>query len=147
MEKNELRIRLGDKVKISYTAKLEDGTLFDKATVAEPLELIVGEENTLIGLEETLIGLKKGDKKKITITADKAYGPKLKDLVVEIEKDKLPVDIELKEGQEINISQDETGIIKVKISKITDEKVIFDANHPLAGKNLVFDIQVLEVVR
>ncbi|MEN6466068.1 MAG: peptidylprolyl isomerase [Syntrophaceae bacterium] len=135
----------GDTVKVHYTGKLDDGTVFDSSENKEPLEFKIGEGQVIAGFEDAVIGMDKGDSKTARIPADKAYGPHREDMVIEVDRDKLSADTVPKKGELWQISRENDDPIIVMVADVDDSKVTLDANHPLAGKDLTFDIQVEEV--
>ncbi len=138
-------IKLGDKVKIHYKGTFEDGEEFDSSFGSDPLTLTVGNGEVIKGLDEALIGMEKSQKKKIHIPSDKAYGSFQKELVVSIKRETMPADITLKIGKQLQIPNQEGIPITVTIKEITDDAVLLDANHPLAGKNLIFEIEIIDI--
>ena len=136
----------GNKVKVHYTGKLEDGTVFDSSTGGDPLEFTIGENQVIKGLENAIIGMSIGDNKNITINPDNGYGPQRDELILEIDRVKMPKNIELQVGKRLSArNESENTIINFIIVEVTDSSVTLDANHPLAGKNLIFDIELIEV--
>jgi len=135
----------GDTVKVHYTGKLEDGTVFDSSENKEPLEFKIGEGQVIAGFEEAVIGMDRGDSKTARIPAHKAYGPHREDMVIEVDRDKLSSDTVPKKGELWQISRENDEPIIVMVADVDDKKVTLDANHPLAGKDLTFDIQVEEI--
>ncbi len=135
----------GDTVKVHYTGKLDDGTVFDSSENKEPLEFKIGEGQVIAGFEDAVIGMDKGDSKTARIPADKAYGPHREDMVIEVDRDKLSADTVPKKGELWQISRENDDPIIVMVADVDDSKVTLDANHPLAGKDLTFEIQVEEV--
>lgn len=132
-------------VSIHYTGTLEDGTVFDSSDGREPLEFIYGIGQIIPGLEEGMVGLKEGDKKKIeSISPDKAYGEKSEEAKQEVPKSQLPQDVEVEVGMQL-AAQGPQGPIPVVVDEIKDESVVIDFNHPLAGKELTFEIEVIKV--
>lgn len=130
------------KVKVHYTGKLEDGRVFDSSVGNEPLEIVLGEGNLIKGFEDGLIGMKQGEKKTIEIDPKDGYGEVIENRLVEVEKSKLPEEINV--GMVLQASS-ENGSMVVMIKEIKDDVVIVDTNHPLAGRKLVFDLEVIEV--
>ena len=130
------------KVKVHYTGKLEDGRVFDSSAGNEPLEIVLGEGNLIKGFEDGLIGMKQGEKKTIEIDPKDGYGEVIENRLVEVEKSKLPEEINV--GMVLQASS-ENGSMVVMIKEIKDDVVIVDTNHPLAGRKLVFDLEVIEV--
>ena len=138
-------IKKGDKVKISYTGKLEDGNVFDSSEGKEPLCFEVGASQVIPGFDKNVEGMKKDEEKTFTLKVDEAYGPIREDLVQEFPKDKLPAEPEPKEGMML-IMQAPTGQqVPAKIVEVKDDVVKIDINHPLAGKDLTFEIKVVGV--
>jgi len=136
----------GNTVKVHYTGKLDDGTEFDSSRNRKPLEFIIGKQMVIPGFEKAVIGLSPGESVAVNIPVNDAYGPRLDQLVLEVEKTQLPDDIKLEIGAVLEMKRPDGRIVPVRVAKITDEQVILDANHPLAGKNLNFEIELLEIV-
>lgn len=132
--------KTGDTVKVHYTGTLSDGTEFDSSISSEPIEFVIGEGNIIAGFEQAVIGMKAGEKKTFTLAADQAYGQRNEELVFEIGKDELPADIVPETGMMLQTSQ---GIIT--IVEVTETTVKMDANNPLAGKELTFSIELVEI--
>jgi len=139
-------IKEGDTVKVHYTGKIADGTVFDSSKEREPLEFTIGEGKLIPGFEKAVVGMSVGDSNTVTIPSDEAYGEKRDDMVVDVEKTQIPEDISPEVGQQLQIQQKDGGAIPVVITDVTDENVKLDANHPLAGQDLTFEIEVVEVV-
>ncbi len=135
----------GSTVKVHYTGKLIDGTIFDTSQNVEPVQFVVGSGEIIPGFEQAVIGMQAGDNKTVTIPCNEAYGPKRDDLVADVERKDLPDDIKIEVGQKLQVGDNQAGTIIVSVVDMDDEKVKLDANHPLAGEDLVFDIEVLEV--
>jgi peptidylprolyl isomerase len=130
----------GDTVKVHYTLKLQDGTVFDSSKDREPLEITLGQNQVIPGFEQAVIGMKAGESKTFTLTADQAYGQRNDELIYEIGKDELPSDINPEVGMQLQGSQ---GILT--ILEVNETTVKLDANNPLAGKDLTFEIQLVEI--
>jgi FKBP-type peptidyl-prolyl cis-trans isomerase 2 len=130
----------GDTVKIHYTGTLADGTEFDTSAGSEPIEFVIGEGNVISGFEDAVIGMKAREKKTFTLTPDQAYGQRNEELVFVAGRDELPPDITPVPGMQLQASQ---GIIT--IIEVTETTVKLDANHPLAGKDLTFIIELVEI--
>jgi peptidylprolyl isomerase len=135
----------GDTVKINYTGKLEDGTMFDTSANKEPLEFTIGKSKIIAGFEQAVIGMNPGESKTVNIPMEQAYGAHRSDMVVNVDRKELPPDLKPVLGQQLQISQDENNVIVVSVTQISDTHVTLDANHPLAGKNLVFDITLMGI--
>ena len=130
---------------LNYVGKLGDGTIFDSTDGREAFEFTVGSGTVIPGFERAVLGMKPGDSKSETIPADEAYGPHRGDLVVEVERQHLPDDIEFGVGQRLQVQTPEghsTGVVVVGVS---DDHVTLDGNHPLAGQDLIFDIELVEI--
>lgn len=136
----------GDVVKVHYTGKLEDGTVFDSSADSGPLQFTLGKEQIIPGFEEAVIGMNPGESSTTIIPADKAYGPYRKEMILEVPRDQFPPDIRLNIGEQLELSQPDDQIIIVTITDVAESTVTLDANHPLAGKDLTFDIQLVEIV-
>ncbi|MBN1898028.1 MAG: peptidylprolyl isomerase [Spirochaetes bacterium] len=139
------KAKKGDKVKVHYTGKFNDGTVFDSSKDKEPLQFIIGDGTIIPGFEKAVSGMEINESKTITIVKDEAYGPHRDDMVATVERERLPKDINIKVGQQLQIPQENGRAIIVRITDIKKDKVTLDANHPLAGKDLVFDIQLVEI--
>ena len=135
----------GDEVTVHYSAKLEDGTEFDTTRDSDPLKFKIGSENVIPGFEESIISMKIGDKKNVTIQPDNAYGQWRKELILNIQKSDFPENINPEVGKRLQIRQRDGQPINVVIADMKEDTVILDANHPLAGKTLVFDIVLIEI--
>ena len=134
-----------DTVKVHYTGRLADGTVFDRTTEDRPLHFIVGKGEVIAGFEEAVDGMYQGESKTVTIPCAKAYGASNPDHIEEIERDQLPDDLNLQVGKQLEITRQDGSSFRVMVTALTDQTVTLDANHPLAGKDLVFDITLEEV--
>ncbi|MFW6230569.1 MAG: FKBP-type peptidyl-prolyl cis-trans isomerase [Nanoarchaeota archaeon] len=143
-----MSIKDGDKVKIEYTGKLDDGTVFDSSKHGDhshPLEFEVGKKMIIQGLEDEIKGMEKGQEKTVKITKDKAYGDRNEELSVKITKDKLPQDQEVKEGMMLMMQSPDGRQMPAVVKEVGDSDITIDLNHPLAGKDLTFEFKVVEV--
>ena len=138
--------KLGDTVKLHYKAKTEDLIIFDSATQMDPLVFTIGDGKILPAFEDALIGMKAGDQKTINLLSDDAFGPYAAELITTVDKNQLPPNLEIEKDQQLQIQQPDGQVILVKVVDISDSSITFDANHPLAGKDITFDIQLLEIV-
>jgi peptidylprolyl isomerase len=141
------QVRLGDTVKVHYTGKLGNGEVFDSTSDKEPLTFTIGEGTVIPGFEQAVIGMNPGDEKTVKISAIRAYGSYRKQLVVEVDRDKFVDEIEPVIGQRFQVSQPDGTKFVVTVLSVEGTKVTLDANHPLAGKDLTFDIQLLDVAK
>ncbi len=136
----------GDTVKVHYTGKLEDGSTFDTSVGGEPLEFTMGDGELLPAFEKAVMGMKAGDSKTVTLTAEEGYGPYREEMVLEVDRGQIPPDINPEIGQQLELKQaDGDQEIAVVVTASTDKSITLDANHPLAGKPLVFDIELVEI--
>ncbi len=135
----------GDTVKVHYTVTLEDGTVFETSVEGVPLEFTIGQGQVIPGFEQAVIGMKNGDLKTINIPADQAYGPYRDDLVLVIERGQLPEDLDPEVGQQLQMTQADGEVVRVMVSDVSEATVTIDANHPLAGKDLTFEIELIEI--
>jgi peptidylprolyl isomerase len=136
----------GDVVKVHYTAKLEDGTAFDTSIDRHPLRFTLGDGQVIPGFDQAVVGMQPGETKTAHIPMDKAYGPYREDMVVTLARSQFPKTLELEVGQTLEITFSDTRRATVTVADISEEKVTLDANHPLAGKDLVLEIELIEIV-
>ncbi len=134
----------GNTVKVHYTGKLDDGTVFDSSEGNAPLEFTVGEGQVIPGFENGVLGMEVGDSRTLNIPVDQAYGPRQADGEFEIDRAELPDSIPLEVGMRLQSNQG-GRTVAVTVVEFDDSKVKMDANHPLAGKDLIFDIQLVEL--
>jgi peptidylprolyl isomerase len=138
------KAKKGDNVKVHYTGRLEDGTVFDSSHDREPLEFTLGEGQVIQGFETAVDGMAEGETKTTKIPAEEGYGDRREEMVIELERGKVPSDIQPEVGQNLQIQLQNGEQLPVVVTAVEDEKVVIDANHPLAGKTLVFDIELVE---
>lgn len=142
---NDRHAKIGDVVKVHFIGKLDDGSIFETSQEKSPLIFKVGNGDVIQGIDEAVIGMQIGQLKNIHITSDKAYGSYEKALVISVKKEDLPKNIEIKLGQELRIPGEDETYLKVRITNITDKYVELDGNHQLSGKNLIFEIKLIEI--
>jgi peptidylprolyl isomerase len=135
----------GDTVKVHYTGKLADGSVFDSSANRDPLEFTIGQGQVIPGFEQAVVGMKAGDAKTATIAPDDAYGPHRPNMVGAVDRSQLPQDINPQVGQQLQVRQQDGHSMVVKVTEVGKGKVTLDANHPLAGKDLTFDIQLVDI--
>jgi peptidylprolyl isomerase len=138
--------KIGDTVKVHYTGKFGDGMVFDTSIDDEPLEFRIGESQVIPGFEEAVAGMNPGESKTVNIPVEKAYGPHREDQVQVVDRKQLPADLKPEIGQQLEGRQPDGEIIVATVTDVTKSSVTLDANHPLAGKNLIFEIQLIEIV-
>ncbi|MGO9377591.1 MAG: FKBP-type peptidyl-prolyl cis-trans isomerase [Dissulfurispiraceae bacterium] len=136
----------GSTIKVHYTGKLDDGTVFDSSREREPLEFTVGDGGLIKGFEDAVRGMAVGDTKTIRIPGDEAYGAYRDDLVLNVKKAQFPPDIEPEEGVILCLRRPDGGSIDARITTVSADSVTLDANHPLAGKDLTFDLEMVEIM-
>lgn len=135
-------IKEGSKVKVHYTGKFENEEVFDSSVDREPIEFVVGQGMLIPGFEQGVMGLSVGDKKTVSIEPSSAYGDIREDLIQEVNKTQLPEGVSV---GDVLTADTPDGPINVVVKEMTDDKVMVDANHPLAGRKLIFDLEVVEV--
>ena len=137
--------KYGDTVKVHYTGKLGDGTIFDSSIDRDPLEFTLGEGRVIPGFEQAVVGMDLNETKTVKIPEDKAYGPHREELVAEVDRSQLPADLEPEIGQQLQGRQADGQVIVATVTDVSESSVTLDANHPLAGKDLTFDIQLVAI--
>lgn len=140
------QVKSGDKIKVHYHGKLNNGETFDSSEGRDPLEFEVGSGMVIKGFDDGVTGMTVGEKKTINIPFAEAYGPVNPEMLIEMPKDKFPKDMELENGMPLMMSDQQGQQFQVKIVEIKDEVVMLDANHHLAGKDLTFDLELVEIV-
>jgi peptidylprolyl isomerase len=135
----------GDKVQVHYTGKLEDGTVFDSSQGRDPLEFQLGTGSVIPGFEEAVVGMQEGESKTTHIPADQAYGEYHDEMLLTVPREQFPPDIEPQVGQELQLREQDGQTFVVQVKDVSGDEVTLDANHPLAGEDLTFDIQLVRV--
>lgn len=136
----------GDTVKVHYTGKLGDGTVFDSSEGRDPLQFTLGENQVIPGFEEAIVGMEAGETKTFEIPADRAYGERRDAMVIKIERDQFPEDMKPEVGQQLRLGQQGGETLIVKVIDVSETTVTIDGNHPLAGEDLTFDVELSEIV-
>ncbi|HEX9874991.1 MAG TPA: peptidylprolyl isomerase [Deferrimonas sp.] len=139
------QVQQGNLVKVHYTGRLEDGTEFDSSAGIDPMEFTIGSSEVIPGFEQAVLGMVPGESKTVTLAPEDAYGPHLEEMIAVVERKDLPDDIELTLGHQLEVTQDDGTSFVVMVTELTADSVTLDANHPLAGKNLVFDLNLVEI--
>jgi peptidylprolyl isomerase len=134
----------GDTVFVHYTGKLDDGTVFDTSANGEPLEFVMGNGMLLAGFEAAVAGKEVGDRVSVSIPMEEAYGERKDDLVIVVPRHEIPVHVDTETGARVQITVDQRDMDFI-ITRLDDEELELDANHPLAGKNLSFDIEIVRI--
>ena len=140
------QVKNGDKVKVHYHGKLTNGETFDSSEGRAPLEFEVGKGMVIKGFDDGVTGMVIGEKRTINIPVDDAYGPKNQDMLIEMPKDRFPKDMEIEPGIPLMMSDGGGQNFQVIVAEVKEESVVLDANHPLAGEDLIFDIELVEIV-
>jgi peptidylprolyl isomerase len=140
------KVKEGDTIRIHYVGRLEDGTIFDSSEGKPSLEFTVGEGYIIPGLEQGVIGMEVGETKIITVEPELAYGPYMKERVFEIERNKIPGNFDIELGLRFQMYRADGMPILVTVIGMTEKTLIMDCNHPLAGKTLIFETTVEEIV-
>jgi peptidylprolyl isomerase len=135
----------GDNVKVHYKGSFDDGSVFDSSQDCGPLEFKIGGGQVIPGFEATVVGMQVGETKTARITTDQAYGSRLEEMIVVFERDQLPKDFQPSVGQRLQFRRDDGQVIEVTVTGVSDTSVTFDGNHPLAGKDLIFEIELLGI--
>ena len=135
----------GDIVKIHYTGRLEDGTVFDSSADREPLEFTLDGGQVIPGFEQAVLGMTPGESKTEKIPMDQAYGPHRPEMVLEVSRQQMPPELQPEVGQQLQVQQPDGQTIPVFVTEVTESTVTLDANHPLAGEDLTFDIELVEI--
>lgn len=137
------KVEKGDTVQIHYTGKLDDGTVFDTSEGRDPIEFKVGDGEVIAGFDAAVEGMTPGEEKSFTLPAAEAYGPVMEELVLTVPKDQLPDGLEPQPGQMLQMQTPQGQVFQVTVVEVRDDELVLDANHPLAGKDLTFDIKVV----
>lgn len=135
----------GDTVYIDYTGRLDDGSVFDSSEGKDPLEFVLGSGMVIPGFDAAVTGMEVGETQTTHIPAAEAYGARTDELLVTVPKDQLPPGMEVSAGDQLQVSDDEGRVQLVTVVEVGDDTMVIDANHPLAGKDLTFDITLVRI--
>jgi peptidylprolyl isomerase len=141
----EKAIRSGDTISVHYTGKVENGEIFDTSSGRRPLTFTVGTGQIIRGFDEAVVGMTTGQKKTVTIPPEQGYGHRQVELIVDIPKDAVPEDMEIEKGMMIELVDPQGNKMPAEVFEILDELIRMDLNHFLAGKTLVFDIEIVAI--
>jgi len=136
----------GDTVKVHYTGMLEDGTTFDSSRERGPIEFEIGSGMVIPGFEQAVEGMSPGETRTETFGPEQAYGPHEEEMTMKVERSRVPAGLELQAGQRLQVKSPDGETSAVTITEVTATSVTLDANHPLAGKDLSFEIELVEIV-
>lgn len=139
------KAKSGDTVKVHYKGKLKDGTQFDSSEGREPLEVQLGTRQVIPGFEEAIIGMSVGESKSAEIPVDEAYGPRREEMIAKVGRNQYPDDLKPEVGQTLGVQQENGESLQVMVVEVDDDGMTIDANHPLAGEDLTFDIELVEI--
>jgi peptidylprolyl isomerase len=139
------QVKKGDKVNVHYHGKLADGSTFDSSEGREPLEFTAGSGQVIKGFDDAVIGMEPGETKTVNIPVENAYGERNDDMVMEYPKSDFPADMKPEVGMELQMGDNDGNVFPVLITEVGDETVMLDANHPLAGQELVFEIELVSI--
>ena len=144
----------GDRVRVHYTGRLDDGTVFDSSECSEdecgcestPMEFTIGSGEVIPGFDKGVLGLAVGEAKTVHIPVDEAYGERIEEMVAEVPRGDLPPEMHPEVGQQLEVTQEDGQIFQVLVTDMNDETITIDANHPLAGQALNFDLRLVEIL-
>lgn len=139
------KVKHGDTVTVHYTGLLEDGTVFSSTMNSDPLQFTIGKEEVILGFEEAVFGMKEGETKTVKIPMNKAFGQRREENIMTITRDKFPGDLQLEIGQQLSVPTEHGRRVVITVTDISETSVSVDVNHPLSGKDLVFNIKLLEI--
>ncbi|MBB5022118.1 FKBP-type peptidyl-prolyl cis-trans isomerase [Desulfurispira natronophila] len=139
------QVKSGDTVQVHYTGTLEDGTVFDSSYERDPLEFTIGANQIIPGVEEAVVGMAQGEKKTFDVPSDKAYGEHNEEMVYAMDRQQLPQEIEPQVGMTLQASFNNGQVADVLITSVDEETVTLDANHPLAGKTITFEMEIMGI--
>ncbi len=138
--------KVGDVVRVHYKGYFDDGTVFDTSRNAEPFEFTLGNDMVIPGFENAILGMEVGDVRTVEISPEEGYGERREDLVIEIDKNQVPPEIQPEVGMMLQLQSGQGEAIPVMVSAIGETTITLDGNHPLAGKKLNFEIELVEIV-
>ena len=138
--------KAGDVVRVHYKGYFDDGTVFDTSRNAEPFEFTLGNDMVIPGFENAIIGMKVGDVRTVKIPPEEGYGERREDLIIEVDRNQVPPDIQPEVGMMLQLQSGQGEAIPVMVTAISDTTITLDGNHPLAGKQLNFEIELVEIV-
>lgn len=139
------QVKSGDTVRVHYHGKLTDGSTFDSSEGRDPLEFTVGSGQVIKGFDDAMVDMEPGQKKTVNIPVDQAYGQRNDDMMMEYPKTEFPADMVPQVGMELHMSDNMGNVFPVVIAEVKDDVVLLDANHPLAGQDLTFEIELVSI--
>lgn len=141
-----VQAKAGDAVKVHYTGTLKDGSVFDSSRERELLEFTLGERSLLAGFEDAVVGMEPGESKTIKLSSDQAYGSHQSDRVIEVERSEMPSNLPLEVGVRVQATSPQGQLVQFTVIVINETSVTLDGNHPLAGQDLTFEIELVSIV-
>ena len=139
------QVKSGDTVQVHYEGKLKSGEMFDSSAGREPLEFTVGSGQVIPGFDVAVIDMEVGQSKTVNIPVGEAYGERSKEAIISIPRSEFPEDLNPEVGQELQMSDDEGHVFPVVVAEVADDHIVLDANHPLAGEDLIFEISLVKI--
>lgn len=138
-------VKSGDKIRVHYHGRLNNGETFDSSNGREPLEFTVGSGQVIKGFDDGVLGMQVGEKKTVNIPVQDAYGEKSDDMIIEFERDQFPPDMKPETGMQLMMNNGQGQSFPVIVREVREETVLLDANHPLAGEDLTFDLELVDI--
>lgn len=135
--------RSGDSVRVHYTGSLDDGTVFDSSRDGDPLEFVLGDGQVIEGFEEALLGMSEGESREVELPPGKAYGERSDELVISVDRDELPEDLEPEVGQTLAVETGDEEEMAAWVAEVGEDAITVDLNHPLAGRTLTFEVELV----
>jgi len=139
------QVKSGDTVHVHYEGKLKNGELFDASTGREPLEFTVGSGQVIPGFDKAVIDMEPGQQKTVNIPVDEAYGERNQEALITVPRTEFPEDLNPEVGQQLQMSDEQGHVFQVVVADVAEDHVVLDANHPLAGEDLIFDISLVKI--
>jgi peptidylprolyl isomerase len=144
--REERAVAAGDQIKVNYVGRFDNGEVFDTSEGREPLEFTVGGEQVIAGFDRAVVGLKPGESCKVVVAPTDGYGEHVSEMVVTIERQQIPDNDKLVLGSMLEVGMEDGQSLEVQVVELSDETAVLDGNHPLAGKELHFEIELLDFV-
>ncbi len=141
-----MQAKANDRVKVHYRGTLQDGTVFDSSVGKEPFEFIIGEGKVIPGFEKSIIGMSVGDVKTVTLAPEEGYGPRKKELCAVVARCRFPETINLRSGAKLEVQSSTGKSAQAVVLDVTESEVTLDLNHPLAGQELIFELELIEIL-
>ncbi len=145
-DQKDRSVATGDQIRVNYVGRFENGSMFDSSEGREPLEFTVGTEQVIPGFDQAVVGMKAGESCKIVVAPEDGYGAHVPEMIAEVERHLIPDSEKLVLGSMLEVSVEDGQTLEVQVVELSDTSVILDGNHPLAGKELHFEIELLEFV-